>query len=126
MVMVLAIPSAMKAWIYLIIAGLLEVVWASAMKKTVGFTKLWPSVITIVAMLISFTLLERAMRSLPLSISYTVWVGIGAIGTALVGVFLYKERLTVAQWVCMLAIAGGIVGLKALSSPKPPPVAIAQ
>lgn len=109
----------MRAWIYLVIAGLLEVVWASAMKKTVGFTKLWPSVLTIAAMLVSFGLLAQAMRTLPLSVSYTVWVGIGAVGSAIVGVWLYGERLSVAQWVCVAAIAGGIVGLKAMSPAKP-------
>ncbi len=104
----------MGPWIYLIIAGLLEVVWATAMKRSDGFTKLGPSVVTIVAMIVSFALLALAMKQLPLSVSYTVWVGIGAVGSAIMGVVWYGERLNAAQWVCMVLIAAGIVGLKAL------------
>jgi quaternary ammonium compound-resistance protein SugE len=104
----------MAPWIYLIIAGVLEVVWATAMKKSDGFSKLGPSVVTIVAMIVSFALLALAMKSLPLSVSYTVWVGIGAVGSAIMGVVWYGERLNAAQWVCMGLVAVGIVGLKAL------------
>lgn len=107
----------MGPWIYLIIAGLLEVVWATAMKKSDGFTKLGPSVVTIVAMIVSFGLLALAMKQLPLSVSYTVWVGIGAVGSAIMGVVWYGERLNAAQWVCMALIAAGIVGLKVLGTP---------
>lgn len=106
----------MAPWIYLIIAGVLEVVWATAMKKSDGFSKLGPSVVTIVAMIVSFALLALAMKSLPLSVSYTVWVGIGAVGSAIMGVVWYGERLNAAQWVCMGLVAVGIVGLKALGS----------
>lgn len=106
----------MGPWIYLIIAGLLEVVWATAMKKSEGFSKLGPSVVTIVAMIVSFGLLALAMKQLPLSVSYTVWVGIGAVGSAIMGVVWYGERLNAAQWVCMALIAAGIVGLKVMGS----------
>ena len=72
----------MIAWVYVVVAGLFEVVWATSMKTTDGWTRLWPSVLTICAMLVSFFLLAKAMQSLPLGVAYTVWVGIGAIGAA--------------------------------------------
>lgn len=108
------------AWILLIVAGLLEVVWATTMKKSEGFTRLWPSVVTIVTMLASFGLLAQAMKSLPLSVSYTVWVGIGAVGTAIIGPVLLGERLSVLQWACVVTIGLGIVGLK-LGAPSASP-----
>lgn len=114
----------MNAWIMLVIAGLLEVVWAVGLKHTAGFTRLWPSVLTILAMLASFFLLARAMQTLPLSVSYTVWVGIGAVGSAIAGVLLFSEKLSPAQWVCLGLIALSIAGLKFLappSQPAPPP-----
>lgn len=80
------------AWILLVVAGLLEVVWAIGMKQSQGFTKLWPSVWTIDAMLASFGLLAVAMRTLPLGISYTVWVGIGAVGSVIAGAALFGEH----------------------------------
>jgi quaternary ammonium compound-resistance protein SugE len=106
----------MMAWILLFIAGLLEVVWAIGMKQSQGFTKLWPSVWTIVAMLASFALLAQAMRTLPLGVSYTVWVGIGAVGSVVAGAILFSERLNVAQYVCVAMIGLGILGLKATGS----------
>lgn len=106
----------MMAWILLFIAGLLEVVWAIGMKQSQGFTKLWPSVWTIVAMLASFALLAQAMRTLPLGVSYTVWVGIGAVGSVVAGAILFSERLNVAQYVCVAMIGLGILGLKAMGS----------
>lgn len=105
------------AWVFLGIAGLLEIVWASAMKQSAGFSRLWPSVVTIVAMLASFALLALAMKSLPQSVSYAVWVGIGAVGVAIVGVVRYHERLSAGQWVCLALIAVGIVGMKVLTGP---------
>ena len=110
-------------WIYLTVAGLLEVVWASAMKSSKGFTLLWPSIVTIAAMIASFTLLALAMKSLPLSISYTAWVGIGAVGATIVGVTYFQERLTPMQLTCMVLIAAGIVGLKVFTPPAPDPTA---
>jgi quaternary ammonium compound-resistance protein SugE len=109
----------MLPWILLVLAGLLEVVWAIGLKQTAGFTRLWPSVITIAAMIASFLLLARVMQSLPLGISYTVWVGIGAVGSVIAGVTLFGERLGPLQVVCISAIALGIVGLKALPGPRP-------
>lgn len=116
----------MLPWIILVIAGLLEVVWATGLKYTQGFTRLWPSVLTIAAMLASFLLLARAMQTIPLSISYTVWVGIGAVGSVIAGVVLFHERLTALQIVCLVLIGLGIVGLKVTSKPSPaadPPAA---
>jgi len=105
------------AWILLLIAGLLEVVWAIGMKYTQGWTRLGPSVITVAAMVLSFLLLSRAMVTIPLSLAYTVWVGIGAIGSVIAGVVLFNERLVPLQYACIALIALGIFGLKATSSP---------
>ncbi|MBX3402034.1 MAG: multidrug efflux SMR transporter [Phycisphaeraceae bacterium] len=102
----------MLAWIYVVVAGLFEVVWATSMKTTDGWTRLWPSVMTIGAMLVSFFLLAKAMQSLPLGVAYTVWVGIGAIGAALTGWIVLGERLTAPQWACIALIAAGIIGLR--------------
>jgi quaternary ammonium compound-resistance protein SugE len=109
----------MLAWIYVVIAGLFEVVWATSMKYTEGWTRPWPSVITLVAMLVSFFLLARAMQSLPLGVAYTVWVGIGAVGAALAGWMIIGERLNALQWGCILLIAMGITGLKLATPGKP-------
>ena len=103
------------AWILLFIAGLLEVVWAFAMKQSHGFTKLVPSVITIGTMIASFGLLSVAMRTLPLGTAYTVWTGIGAVGAAAVGILVYGEPATAVRAVCILLIVAGIVGLKLFS-----------
>ncbi len=102
----------MKPWIFLVVAGLLEVVWATSMKYTDGFTRLRPSLLTLAGMVASFALLARAMMSLPLGVAYAVWVGIGATGAAVTGAVLLGERLSPVQVVCLVAIAGGIVGLK--------------
>lgn len=105
------------AWILLVVAGLLEVVWAIGMKYTQGWTRLWPSVVTVVAMILSFLLLSRAMVTIPLSLAYTIWVGIGAIGSVVAGVVLFNERLVPLQYLCIALIALGIFGLKATSAP---------
>ena len=99
-------------WIWLIIAGALEVAWAVGLKYADGFTKLWPSVITVALMLASFWCLAQAVKGLPLGTSYAIWTGIGAVGTAVFGILLFKEPATVARLVCMLLIVAGIVGLK--------------
>jgi len=115
----------MTAWILLLIAGLLEVVWAVSLKRTNGFTALWPSVLTILAMLGSFFLLARAMITLPTGVAYAVWVGIGAVGAALVSATLMGEKLTGPQIAFLALIAGGIIGLKVVTPAKPatqPPV----
>ncbi|WP_438483138.1 quaternary ammonium compound efflux SMR transporter SugE [Oleiharenicola lentus] len=99
-------------WIWLIIAGLLEIVWATGLKYTEGFSKFWPSVGTIALMLCSFWCLAQAMKTLPLGTSYAVWTGIGAVGTAIVGMVLFKEPATVARALCIVLIVAGIAGLK--------------
>ena len=104
------------AWTMLLVAGLLEVVWALAMKQSEGFTHLWPSVVTIVAMLFSFGLLSLSMRSLPLGTAYTVWTGIGAAGAFLVGVAVLGEAISVARVASALLIVGGLFLMK-LTSP---------
>ena len=104
------------AWIYLSIAGLLEVVWAYSMKLSEGFSRPVPAVVTIVAMIASFTLLALAMRSLPLGTAYTVWTGIGAVGAFILGIVLLGEALNLMRVVAAALIVGGLVLMK-LSSP---------
>lgn len=103
------------AWVYLIIAGVLEIVWALGMKRTEGFTRLWPSVFTIGFMIISFYLLALAMRSLPAGTAYAVWTGIGAAGTVVLGMFYFGEPRDAARLVCVGLILSGVVGLKFLA-----------
>lgn len=103
------------AWVYLMLAGLLEIVWAVGLKYSEGFTRLWPSVITIVATVASFWLLALSMRQLPLGTGYAIWVGIGAVGTAIFGMIIFKEPATVARLMCIGLIVAGIVGLKLTS-----------
>ncbi|WP_417262556.1 DMT family transporter [Celeribacter sp.] len=103
------------AWILLIIAGLLEVVWATSMKYSNGFTVLWPSVLTVVTMIISFGLLSVAMKSLPLGTSYMIWVGIGAIGAFIAGIVLYGETLNLMRVAAAALIVAGM-GLMKLSA----------
>ena len=103
-------------WILLLLAGLFEVGWAIGLKYTEGFTKLWPSVGTIAAMVVSLGLLGEAIKSLPVGTSYAVWVGVGAVGTALLGIALLGEPATAGRLVSLGLIVAGIVGLK-LASP---------
>ncbi len=100
------------AWGILIIAGLLEVGWAIGLKYTEGFTKLWPSVITILIMVASFYCLAQAVRTIPIGTGYAIWTGIGAVGTAVLGMLLFKEPASAARFLCMALIVAGIVGLK--------------
>jgi quaternary ammonium compound-resistance protein SugE len=99
-------------WIILIVAGLFEVGWALGLKSTEGFTRLWPSVATISAMVISLGLLGLAMRSLPAGTAYAVWVGTGVIGTVVGGIFLLGEPAGWLKSLSLLCILAGIVGLK--------------
>ena len=99
-------------WLVLVVAGLLEIVWAVGLKYTEGFTKLWPSVWTITAMIASMWLLAEAGRKLPMGTAYAVWTGIGAIGTAVFGMILFNEPRSALRILCLLLIVGGIVGLK--------------
>ncbi|AHM05801.1 Quaternary ammonium compound-resistance protein SugE [Roseibacterium elongatum DSM 19469] len=100
------------AWILVTVAGLLEIVWATAMKQSDGFTRLWPSVITIVTMLGSFGLLSIAMRSLPLGTAYMVWVGIGAVGAFIAGIILYGEALNPMRIAAAALIVLGMALMK--------------
>lgn len=99
-------------WFLLFLAGLLEIVWAIALKSSEGFTRLWPTLLTVVAMLASFGLLGIALRTLPISIAYAVWVGIGAVGTALFGIVFLAEPATIGRLLSVVLIVAGIVGLK--------------
>ena len=100
------------AWVLLFIAGLLEVGWAIGLKYTEGFTRLWPTVGTVTAMVLSVALLGVAMRTLPVGTAYAVWTGIGAVGTVVLGIVLFAEPATVARLACVALIVSGIVGLK--------------
>ena len=102
-------------WILLMIAGLAEVGWTIGMKYSDGFTKVVPSIITVVFAWASFYLLSLAMKEIPLSTSYPVWVGIGAVGAVIAGVVLFGETLTLIKIVCLIMIVGGILGLKMLA-----------
>ena len=97
------------AWIILFIAGLLEVVWAYFMKQSAGFTRLWPSVITLAAMGASFTLLSWSMRVLPLGTAYTVWTGIGAVGAFVLGIVFLGESMTPMRIAAAMLILAGLV-----------------
>lgn len=99
-------------WILLLIAGLLEVGWAIGLKYTEGFTRLWPSVGTVGAMVVSVGMLGYAMRDLPVGTAYAVWVGVGAVGTAILGMFLFGESASAGRLVSIGLIVAGIVGLK--------------
>lgn len=99
-------------WIILFCAGLLEVVWAVGLKYTHGFTRLLPSVITVIAMLASVLLLGVALRSLPLGSAYAVWVGVGAVGTVIAGAMLFGETFSALKVLGVVLIVGGIAALK--------------
>lgn len=103
------------SWIFLITAGMLEVGWAVGLKYSEGFTRLWPSVGTVVLMSLSFFLLAVAVKSLPIGTAYAVWTGIGAVGTVLLGILLFGEPISLARLVCVALIVGGIAGLKMLT-----------
>jgi quaternary ammonium compound-resistance protein SugE len=100
------------AWIYLIFAGLFEIGWAIGLKYTDGFSRLVPSLLTIGAMVISLTLLALALKTLPVGTAYAVWTGIGAVGTAALGIYLFGEPATAARIASISLIVAGIVGLK--------------
>ena len=100
------------AWIWLAFAGLLEIVWAVAMKQSEGFTRLWPSVLTLVARGGSVLLLGLAMKTLPLGTAYTVWTGIGAVGTFLVGVVFFHDPTSFGRWLGAMLIISGVIVMK--------------
>ncbi|MET8573209.1 SMR family transporter [Streptomyces sp. NPDC005012] len=104
----------MSAWIVLIVSGLLETVWAVALSASRGFSRLVPSLVFAVALLLSMGGLSYAMRSVPIGTGYAIWVGIGAVGTALYGMAFLHEPATAARLLCLALIVGGVVGLKFL------------
>lgn len=99
-------------WIILFVAGLLEIGWAIGLKYTDGFTKLWPTVGTVISLVASFLMLGLALKTLPVGTAYAVWVGIGAVGTAFLGILLFGESTGVLKLVSLGLICAGIVGLK--------------
>ena len=105
------------SWIYLVVAGLFEVAWAIGLKYTDGFSRLWPSLGTLASMVVSFLLLAEALKTIPVGTGYAVWTGIGAAGTALLGMIFLGESREVLRLLCLLVIVAGIVGLKLTSSP---------
>jgi quaternary ammonium compound-resistance protein SugE len=107
--------TANVAWILLVVAGLLEIVWSISMKASHGFTKPQYTTITLVAAALSFWLLGLALRQLPVGTAYAAWTGIGAVGAAILGILIFNEPLTVARIVCISLILIGIVGLKLFS-----------
>jgi quaternary ammonium compound-resistance protein SugE len=104
------------AWVVLFFAGIFEIVWAVGLKYTDGFTRLWPTVVTAVALVASMALLGIAIRALPLGTAYAVWTGIGTVGTAVLGILVFREPATALRIVCIGLIVAGIIGLKVAST----------
>lgn len=100
------------AWVILVAAGLFEVGWAIGLKYTEGFTRLWPTLGTIFAIIISLWLLEIAMKSLPVGTAYSIWVGVGAVGTVIIGIVLFDEPANAARLISVALIIAGVIGLK--------------
>jgi len=103
------------SWVYLFVAGLFEIGWAIGLKYTNGFTRLVPTVLTAISMAVSLGLLGLALKTLPVGTAYAVWTGVGAVGTAILGIYLLNEPATVGRLVCIGLIVSGIVGLKVVS-----------
>jgi len=103
------------SWFILFIAGLFEVVWAIGIKYTEGWTRFWPVVFTVLAMVASFYLLSLALRNIPMGTAYAVWTGIGTIGTVIYGIIYFKEPTDILRILCILLIISGIVGLRILA-----------
>lgn len=104
------------SWLYLIIAGVFEVVWAAGLKYSNGFTRLYPSLITVIGMIISFYFLSLATKTLPIGTAYAIWTGIGALGSIIVGIILFKEPFSLLRVLFLLLILIGILGLKLTST----------
>ena len=102
-------------WYILFIAGLFEIAWAVGLKYSAGFTKLWPSIFTITSMILSMGLLSISVKSLPVGTAYAVWTGIGAVGTAILGIYLFNESREIARLIFIFLIVVGIIGLKIYS-----------
>ena len=103
------------AWIYLLVAGLFEVVWAIGLKYTEGWTRLWPSVGTLAAMVVSFWCLSQSLRSIPIGTGYAIWTGIGAVGAAALGILLFGDSASWPRLLCIGLIVAGVIGLKIVS-----------
>ncbi|ARS37532.1 DMT family transporter [Pontibacter actiniarum] len=103
------------AWVYLVLAGICEIGWAFGLKYSEGFTKLGVSAVTVVVMILSFVLLSQAMKTLPLGTAYAIWTGIGAAGTAILGIVFLNEPRDLIRIFCILLIVAGVVGLKVFS-----------
>ena len=108
--------SANAAWLVLIVAGVLEVVWAIALKYSEGFTRLMPSIVTVIAAAASFWLLAAALRVLPVGTAYAAWTGIGAVGAAILGMVLFGEPRSALRIACIVVIVAGIAGLHVTST----------
>lgn len=106
------------AWVYLILAGICEIGWAFGLKYSEGFTKLGVSIVTVIVMILSFVLLSQAMKELPLGTAYAIWTGIGAAGTAILGIVFLNEPRDAVRIFCILMIIAGVVGLKVFSDAK--------
>lgn len=104
------------AWVILAIAGLFEMGWAIGLKYTEGFSRFWPTVGTVIAMIVSVGMLGIAMRSLPVGTAYAVWTGIGTVGTVILGIYLFGESADAGRLICVGLIVAGIIGLKLLSA----------
>jgi quaternary ammonium compound-resistance protein SugE len=104
------------AWLYLLVAGVFETAWAIGLKYSAGFTKFGPSVFTVVAMGVSLYLLAVALRTIPVGTGYAVWTGIGTVGAAILGIFLFNESREISRILCILLILAGIIGLKLISA----------
>ena len=103
------------SWIYLFIAGVLEVAWAIGLKYTDGWSKLYPSILTVIGMIASFYFLSLALKTLPIGTAYAVWTGIGTVGAAVLGIILFDEPRDAVKVICILLILGGVAGLKLTS-----------
>jgi quaternary ammonium compound-resistance protein SugE len=104
--------SSSMSWVYLFVAGLFEIAWAIGLKYTHGFTRIGPTVFTIASILISLGLLGLALKTLPVGTAYAIWTGIGSVGTAVLGIYLFGDPATVMRLACIALIVAGIVGLK--------------
>ncbi|MGE5364304.1 MAG: DMT family transporter [Bacteroidota bacterium] len=104
------------AWIYLFIASVFEITWAVGLKYSEGLTRLWPSAVTIIAMLLSFVFLSQATKQLPIGMAYAIWTGIGAAGTAVWGMIFFNEPREAMRIVCLMLIVAGVIGLRFTSA----------
>ena len=104
------------AWLHLLVAGVLEVFWAISLKYTDEFSRLWPSIVTVAGMVASFYFLAQALKTIPVGTGYAVWTGIGAAGTAILGIVLFAESASLSRLVCIGLIVAGIIGLKLTST----------